>query len=207
MLTRHWQRTAIKVAGLLIAFTALFSCGGHDLRQSQSSQDLCNCQPEDAISTDFRHAEKHIPLPGGPATPVTVRTILSWKQHEFVPERPRIGRENTLFQVNHAYLQWASVQTGDCDLHLEISETPDKNAPRVMVETPSDPEYCTARQNLQTQLQQHGRDLNATEGGEIPNPFPVVVTGLAFEDFDHNRGTDTLATVWELHPAILSLLQ
>jgi hypothetical protein len=58
---------------------------------------------------------------------------------------------------------------------------------------------------LQTQLQQHGRDLNGAEGGEIPTPFPVVVTGLAFEDFEHNRGTDLIATTWELHPAIVSL--
>ena len=74
-----------------------------------------------------------------------------------------------------------------------------------MVETPVDSEYCPARRNLQSQLQQHGFDLNQVEGGEVPKPFPVVVQGLAFEDFEHNRGTAQLATSWELHPAIITL--
>jgi hypothetical protein len=30
--------------------------------------------------------------------------------------------------------------------------------------------------------------------------------GLAFEDFDHNRGSAQVATIWELHPAIVNLL-
>jgi hypothetical protein len=77
--------------------------------------------------------------------------------------------------------------------------------PRVMVETPVDSEYCTARQTLQTQLKQRGFDLNQVEGGEVPKPFPVMVQGLAFEDFEHNRGTALIATTWELHPAIVTL--
>ena len=186
----------------MVAIAAL-SCGGG--RDPSKSQDLCNCQPKEPSSTDFRHLEKHIPLPGGPATPVTVATILSWPQQEIVADGPRMGRENTLFQVDKAYLQWASVQTGDCDLHLEISATPTKNAPRVMVETPIDSEYCAARQTLQSQLQQRGRDLNDTEGGELPQPFLVIVQGLAFEDFEHTRGTALIATTWELHPAIVTL--
>jgi hypothetical protein len=177
---------------------AVLSCGGN------VSSNLCDCKPKEPDSTDFRHAEKHIPLPGGPATPVTVATVLSWPQHETVADGPRIGRENTLFQVS-AFLQWASVQGGDCDLHLEISATPEKNAPRVMVETPVDSEYCTARQTLQTQLKQRGFDLNQVQGGEVPKPFPVMVQGLAFEDFEHNRGTALIATTWELHPAIVTL--
>jgi len=199
VLTRRRQQIAVKLGGLLIALVTLFSCGGHDL------SNLCDCHPKEPDSVDFRHAEKHIPLPPGPATPITVQTILSWPQHESVPDRPRIGRETMLFQVNHAFLQWASVQDGDCDLHLEISATPEKNAPRVMVETPVDAEYCTARQSLQAQLKQHGRNLTETDGGEIPKPIPVTVVGLAFEDFEHNRGTAQIATTWELHPAILSL--
>jgi len=194
----------LKFVPLALALAALLSCGGHDLT-TQASQDLCNCQPKEPWSVDFRHAEKHIPLPSGTATPVTVQTILSWPQHEIVADGPRQGRENTLFQVNQAYLQWASVQTGDCDLHLEISATPDKNAPRVMVETPVDVEYCPARQTLQAQLKQRGRTLSQTEGGELPQPFLVTVQGLAFEDFEHNRGTAQIATSWELHPAIVTL--
>jgi hypothetical protein len=190
------------MGALFIALTTVLSCGGHDL------SNLCDCQPKEPDSADFRHAEKHIPIPGklgAPSVPLTVQTILSWPQHESVPDGPRIGRETLVFQVNQAFLQWASVQTGDCDLHLEISATPEKNAPRVMVETPVDSEYCSARQNLQAQLKQHGFDLSDTEGGEIPHPFAVSVRGMPFEDFEHNRGTALIATTWELHPAVLAL--
>ena len=187
------------MGGLFIAFATVLSCGGHDLTN------LCDCKPKQPDSADFRHAEKHIPLPPGAAIPVTVQTILSWPQHETVPDRPRVGRENTLFQVNQAFLQWASIQGGDCDLHLEISATPNKDAPRVMVETPVDAFYCPARQNLQTQLAQRGFPVSQVDGGELPKPIPVAVTGLAFEDFEHNRGTPQIATTWELHPAILTL--
>ena len=199
MVSPEWQRLAVKFGSLLLVIVAVLSCGGND------SNNLCDCKPKEPDSVDFRHAEKHIPLPSGPTTPLTVATILSWPQQETVADGPRIGRELTLFQVSHAYLQWASIQTGDCDLHLEISATADKNAPRVMVETPRDATYCSARQMLQSQLQQHGRDLTNTEGGELPQPFLVTVQGLAFEDFEHNRGTALIATTWELHPAIVTL--
>jgi hypothetical protein len=74
-----------------------------------------------------------------------------------------------------------------------------------MVETPRDSEYCAARQTLQSQLKQRGRDLTETEGGELPSPLAVTVQGLAFEDFEHTRGTALIATTWELHPAIVTL--
>jgi len=28
---------------------------------------------------------------------------------------------------------------------------------------------------------------------------------MAFEDFDHNRGSVQVATIWELHPAIVTI--
>ena len=72
-----------------------------------------------------------------------------------------------------AYLENASMNPGDCDIHLEISQTPDKNAPRVIVETPVDSEYCVARQNLQTQLMQQGFQLDSQHGGELSQPLLV----------------------------------
>ena len=39
----------------------------------------------------------------------------------------------------------------------------------------------------------------------LPQPFLITVQGLAFEDFEHNRGTALIATTWELHPAIVTL--
>ena len=88
---------------------------------------------------------------------------------------------------------------------MEISHSADKNASRVIVETPVDGEYCSARQNIQAQLKQHGFRLDSQHGGELPQAFPVDVVGMPFEDFEHNRGTGKVGTLWELHPAIVNL--
>ena len=104
-----------------------------------------------------------------------------------------------------AFLQEASVNAADCDIHFEISQTADKTAPRVIVETPVDSEYCSARQNAQSQLAKHGFRLDSQHGGELAQAMPVEITGMAFEDFEHNRGSAQVATIWELHPAILNI--
>src|SRR6266850_4461264 len=83
--------------------------------------------------------------------------------------------------------------------------TTDKSAPRVIVETPVDSEFCSARQNAQTQLAKHKFVLDSQHGGELPLALPVDVLGMAFEDFDHNRGSAQVQTIWELHPAIVTI--
>ena len=93
----------------------------------------------------------------------------------------------------------------DCDVVMEISQAPDKTAARIIVETPVDSEYCSARQNIQTQLKQHGFRLDSQHGGELPQALAVDVVGMAFEDFEHDRGHHQVATLWELHPAIVNL--
>ena len=87
----------------------------------------------------------------------------------------------------------------------KVSDVSDKNAARMIVETPVDREYCSARQNIQAQLKQHGFRLNSRHGGELPQALAVDVVGMAFEDFEHDRGTTQVATLWELHPAIVNL--
>jgi hypothetical protein len=117
-------------------------------------------------------------------------------------QRPRSGRELEVFHIANAYLQNASVNALDCDVSMEISNTADKNAPRMIVETPVDSEYCSARQNLQAQLKKHGFLIDSQHGGELPKALPVDVVGMAFEDFEHDRGQ--VATLWEIHPAIVT---
>ena len=134
-------------------------------------------------------------------------TILSWPQDSPAPapDAPRSGRELQLFHISVAYLQFAVLEHGDCDIHMELSDVPDKTAPRVIVELPVDSEYCQARGQLQAQLAQHGFTLSQSQGGELPQALAVSVQGLAFEDFPHTRGTPNVATIWELHPAIVSV--
>jgi len=71
------------------------------------------------------------------------------------------------------------------------------------VETPVDSEYCSARQTLQAQLGKHNFRLDSQHGGELPQALPIDVVGMAFEDFEHDRGP--VATLWEIHPAIVTI--
>jgi len=183
------------------------ACNGTDYGVLQPNpEDLCKCLPIEPDIADFRHLEKHVPIPNIAAQEIGVDTILSWTQDEFVaPDAPRTGRELQVFHVANAFLQVASVNAADCDVVFEISMTPDKNAPRVIVETPVDNEFCSARQNAQSQLAKHGFKLDSQHGGELPQALPVSVLGMAFEDFEHNRGSAQVATLWELHPAIVTI--
>jgi hypothetical protein len=192
-----------------VALLALFSagCNGGNYGVLQPNpQDLCKCLPIEPDILDFRHLAKHVPIPNIAAQEIGVDTILSWRQDSFVaPDAPRTGRELQVFHVAAAFLQEASVNAADCDVHFEISQTADKNADRVIVETPVDSEFCSARQNAQSQLAKHGFKLDSQTGGELPQALPVQVLGLAFEDFDHNRGSAQVKTIWELHPAIVTI--
>lgn len=94
-------------------------------------QDLCKCLPVEPAILDFRHLEKHVPIPIIAAQEIGVDTILSWTQDAFVaPDAPRTGRELQVFHVANAFLQEANVNAADCDVHFEISLTADKNADR-----------------------------------------------------------------------------
>jgi hypothetical protein len=199
----NWLGIAGSVVVLMLA-AVIVSCGAVQNHIS----DLCNCLPLEPDAADYRHAAKHVPLPNVTPQEITVATILSWPQTPFLaPDAPRSGRELQLFHVANAFLQNASVNPGDCDVHLEISATADRNAPRVIVETPVDSEYCSARQQIQAQLKAHGFKLDLQNGGDLAQPLTCQVTGMAFEDFEHNRGTSHVATLWELHPAIVTITQ
>ncbi len=186
---------------LLIAIAVMAStasCGGGD---------ICHCKPTASTSQDFRHAEKHVPLPNGTPTPTTVAQILAWPLGaDPTNTTPRTGRELTLYQIPNGFLQSARLISFDCDIHLEISDTPSKSAPRVIVETPIDSEYCDNRKALQHALAQHHFQLRFIDQpqvsqAELPHALPVSVVGLAFRDFEHNRGSQEVGTPWELHPA------
>src|SRR2546426_11170538 len=97
------------------------------------------------------------------------------------------GWSSQIVHVASAFLQEASVNAADCDVHFEISQTADKKAPRVIVETPVDTEFCSARQMAQAQLAKHGFRLDSQHGGELPQAFPAAGLGMALGAFDHSR--------------------
>ncbi len=187
---------------LVGAIAGLFYCGG----STSNNDPTCNCSPSEPASSDYRHDAKHVPLPGGTPQEITVADMLSWPQGPAPAfDAPRSGWELQLFHIAKAYLQAAFINQGDCDIHVEISDNPAKNAPRVIVETPVDSSYCSARRQLEQQLAQHGFNLSA--GADLPQPLTIDVLGLAFQDFEHNRGSNFVVTPWELHPAIVTITQ
>lgn len=197
----------VKVLWLVLACLIL-SCGG-DLGVVKPL-DVCNCTPTAPDSEDFRHTEKHVPLPNLAAQDITVATMLTWPQTP-VPttDTPRSGRELKMFHIAHAFVQLTYEVQSDCDIHMEISDSADKNAPRVIVETPGDSEYCPARQDFQTQMEVHGFTLSTLfTSAEVAQPVAVDVLGLAFLDEPHSgRGSSLVGSIWELHPAKVTVSQ
>ncbi len=166
----------------------------------------CGCTPAEPDTKDYRHAAKHVDLPSAAPQEITVNDILAWPVPPAPPpDAPRSGRELQLFHIATAYLQNVYTNPGDCDIHFEISQTPNKNAKRVIVELPIGTSYCSARANDTGQLAAHS--ITLPKGGEVTPSLPVDVLGLAFQDYEHKRGTPHVATDWELHPAIVTLLQ
>jgi hypothetical protein len=168
--------------------------------------DICGCLAVEPDAADYRHNAKHVAIPSGTPQEIDVSTILAWPQDLALPiDQPRTGRELQLVHISQAFLENASVNPGDCDVHMEISQVASKTAPRVVIETPIDSEYCSARRTLQSELKQHGFQLDIQHGGDLSQPLPVSVVGLPFEDFEHGRGSPQVSTVWEIHPAIVTL--
>jgi hypothetical protein len=209
--TRSAIKPALYMAGFVLLGGFVLSCSALNNIGVVQPLDICNCVPLE-LGLEYRHGEKHVPIPVMAPLEITIDTIYSWAQTDPGSlDPPRTGVELQVFHVAVAFLQEVSINGEDCDIGFEISQTADKNARRVIVETPVDSEFCSARKNIQSQLAQHGFRLDATHGGELPQALPMDVTGLAFEDFDHNaiglgRGSAQVATVWELHPAIVTLL-
>jgi hypothetical protein len=196
------RKNLARLQAVLLAAFVTVSCNTLNLIEN-----ICNCQPLLPDISDYRHNAKHVPIPSGTPTVITVQDILGWATTPVLPpDQPRSGRELELVEVQQAYLQNASENPGDCDVHMEISATVDKNAPRVVIETPVDSEYCANRQLIQSTLAQHGFKMDTTHGGDLIQPLPISVTGLPFEDFEHGRGSPQVATLWEIHPAVITFL-
>ena len=198
----------IAISLVLVAGFAI-SCASLNVGQVEPI-DLCKCTPLDQ-DVEYRHDEKHVPIPDMTPEEITIDTIYSWPENDPLSiDPPRTGIELQVFHVAAAFVQQVSLNRDDCDIHVELSQTADKNARRVIVETPVDSEYCSARKNLQAQLAKHGFRLDPTHGGELPSALSADVVGLAFLDFDHKaiglgRGSAQVGTLWELHPAIVNI--
>src|SRR6185312_5937180 len=204
------MRTRSVVFLTVIGVVALLGCNdparpGNRKGKPISTTLLCDCKPTHITKDDWRIEYKNGSLPHLQPEDTTVTAILSWPEgSEPGPRTPRSGPELKMYRVAHAYMHTIFLRKGDCDLHIEISNQPDKNAPRMIVETPGRPDYCVARTTIYADLQRRG--INLTElNQELSPPLPVEVEGVAFRDQAHTvwfaRGSDRVKTLWEIHPA------
>lgn len=181
---------------------------GTPIREDQ----ICDCKPTQVSKDDWRIAIKNVPIPSD-VTPIdiTVEEILKWPEgHMPVATAPRSGAELQVYRIKRAYIQAAFLRDGDCDFDLEISGDPRKDAPRMVVETPGMREFCPARRDFVLGLQRNGITLT-NWSSELAQPLPVEVTGLGFRDQWHPfwgpRAGPRVKTLWELHPAVIRILQ
>jgi len=189
----------VSVSALLLL---LWACGS--TREKQV--DLCACDPTAPASRDYRTVAKHADLPPGTATEISVADVLNFDVG-MIPaaDAARSGRELRLFHIAHAFAQLVWVVPDDCDIHVEISDTADKAAPRIIVETPRNTSFCQSRQQLAGQFNAHGVIIDNNRQ-ELNPPLPIDVRGLAFQDEPHvTRGSALVGTVWELHPAVVTV--
>lgn len=165
----------------------------------------CNCTPSEPSSTDYRHDAKHIDLVTSTGQDISVATILGWALgSDPAFNAPRSGVENQVFHIAQAYVQFIWLVPNDCDIHMEISDSPSKTAPRMIVETPIDGSYCPTREAEMAGFSRYGAQVS-TGGFETQQGIPIDVVGMAFRDFNHQRGTQYVATPWELHPAVVTV--
>jgi hypothetical protein len=211
-------KTWLQLCGLAVLF-GLLSCGGTSGTSPTTTNSpaapppgvpsansvACNCTASEPSSTDYRHDAKHQPLPSTTGQDITVADILGWtvgSDPDF--HAPRSGIENQVFHIAQAYVQFIWLVPNDCDIHMEVSNVPDKAAPRIIVETPIDSEYCPTREAEVSGFSRYGAQV--TNGGfETAQGIPVDIVGMAFRDFNHERGTKYVASPWELHPAIVTV--
>ena len=112
----------VRLSSVLLFVLLNLSCGSfRDISQAISNE-ICGCAALEPDATDYRHVAKHVPIPSGTPQEIDVAIILTWPQ-DLIPlpiDQPRAGRELQLVHVALAFLQNASINPGDCDIHMEI---------------------------------------------------------------------------------------
>ena len=79
-----FKPVALVASSVLLAAVAL-SCGSLNVGELQP-QDICKCTPLEPSLADYRHAEKHIPIPVMVAAEITIDTI-----YTLAPDRSRFS--------------------------------------------------------------------------------------------------------------------
>jgi hypothetical protein len=123
-------------------------------------------------------------------------------------ENKELVREKKIVSMT-GYAWIIKLSSEDCDIHIEMSETNDKNAPRIIAEIPNTSAYCDLHKRILNDLvtkfhlpKKNEYRFDKTDNGG--KSIKLNVAGLLFWDSGHptnaNHGSDKVASVWEVHP-------
>lgn len=178
-------------------------------------------------SSQYRGDVKHR-APGSPTGPmigannmygfpnITVARARA-AQHASMPGT----KERKTFTLD-AFLWQAKVESNDCEIHLELSDSQTNvNSRRVIVEIPPDPAFSSDYQTILRLIEQKFPGTSKF-GPDVPfrftTPVHMQITGFGFFDGVHKgfasaskpnggHGSVSVQTFWELHPAWNAVLK
>jgi hypothetical protein len=138
----------------------------------------------------------------------TVHDVVGWQVPVIAAKRadvPVDPRERQVYEVT-AYVRLLKLSDDDCDMHLQLSDSPD-SGPQIVVEIPIN--QPAARDAIEKLVGHATTTPKVYEGDESPR---ITVLGFAFLDLahagsidhwtkeGHGHGTAAVKTLWELHP-------
>lgn len=178
----------------------------------------CPCGATTMLERQSRWKMKH--RPPSQATPITVKVkdVLEWRNPDKIYLRQRrtsnspiAAREEQVFSLT-GYVQIIKFEDNDCDFHLEISQTPDSEGDRVIVEVPNDAENLVVWNEVVAFCKDRhkGKYLKPGKAFSFRSAPKIHVVGYAFYDARHwtkdqpkrgsNHGSRAVGTCWEIHP-------
>lgn len=177
---------------------------------------ICTCTPGTKPDHQYRYSMKHRAAPENVSSIASsIPTVLSWPNPPgSVTSKTREvdalqdERELDTFTVA-GYVWLAKIEANDCDIHMEISDSNEADAPRIIVEVP----YGTDAWNAAYAFIRE-RKLKFKQGtiAKWNSPAKIVVMGYAFWDGHHwmasnpkkgnKHGSPLVGTLWEIHPVL-----
>lgn len=180
---------------------------------------FCSCTPTTDHGDQYRDGTKHHrPDPGFEATPLTVAQMLEWANPPGAAEKkvrqtdaPIDEREGDYYALT-GYLWAAHIERNDCDWHLELADSADPTAPRVLVEVTNDRWNAPAQRAVYAFMRDRHKSTRPGASVKFRSAPKVAVVGRAFWDGHHYMARDPkrgnqhggalVGTLWELHPVV-----
>lgn len=204
---------------LILAASLSFAALAPSFSVTPNITPACPCSPTTRLDKQSRWQMKHRPISTVTPINVTVKDVLNWRSPNKINLRQRrtsnspiADKESQIFSLT-GYVQYVSIEENDCDFHLEISHTQDKDGDRVIVEIPNDPAYIPVWNDVIAfcQDRRKGKYLQPGKAFSFRLAPKVRVVGYAFYDARHwtkdqpkrgsNHGSRAVGTCWEIHPA------